>query len=112
MDIKISFLDKNNNLIKTINPKEDELINKRFKRKKSILDIALDNNIDLKYGCMGGSCSACKCEIINGGEFLDLEGVRKLVFKGMNENEILTCLVTLKDLKENQKVEITIKLLL
>ena len=82
MTINIVFFDKNNNLIKKLSLNKEETINKRFKRNKSILDIALDNNIDIKYGCMGGSCSACICEIITGSEFINREGLHEIVFKG------------------------------
>ncbi|MCA9460371.1 MAG: (2Fe-2S)-binding protein [Nanoarchaeota archaeon] len=111
MKINLVFFDKNNNLLKKLTLNEEETLNKRFKRKKSILDIALDNGIDLKYGCMGGSCSACICEIIKGGEFIDREGLHEIVFKGVKENEILTCIATLKDkIPKDNLIEIKLML--
>jgi len=109
--IKITFIDKNNNLIKTIQPKSDKLVNNRLKRPKSILDIALDNGIDIKFGCMGGSCSACKCQIIKGENQIDKEGLKKAVYKDIGNKEFLPCIAILKEnQKENEEIEI--KLLL
>ncbi len=31
--------------------------------KRSLLDDMLDNGAQVFFGCMGGSCSACKCKI-------------------------------------------------
>ena len=110
MTLKITFLDKNNNLIKTIHPKPEELINKRSKKAKSLLDIGLDNGVDIKFGCMGGSCSACKCKIIKGENQIDKEGLNKQIYKDVKDDEFLSCIGTVKENKEDQ--EIKIKLLL
>ena len=44
--------------------------NENFKiigsEKKSILDVALDNNIDAPYSCQGGACASCIGRIISG----------------------------------------------
>ena len=34
--------------------------------KKSVLDVALDNNIDAPYSCQGGICSTCIARIKKG----------------------------------------------
>lgn len=35
-------------------------------RKSSILDLILDNEIDVPYSCMSGSCGSCKAKLIHG----------------------------------------------
>lgn len=75
---------------------EDDLVNKRFNRQNSILDISLNNNLDIPYGCMGGSCSACVCELVKGKDAVDKEGLHEQVYKGIGEEDILTCISTIK----------------
>ena len=94
---KILVYDKNSNLIKEIVVTDENSYNKILKRKKSILDILLDNKVDVYYGCMGGSCSACKCEILSGEECIDREGLHEQIYKEVSPNEILSCIATIKD---------------
>lgn len=112
--IEINIFDKNNNHIKKLNISEEEAYNKRFKRKKSILDIMLDNDINAKYGCMGGSCSACITEVLEGREHINNEGLTKQVYKGLNENDILTCISTLifetNENRNNKQIKLRLKL--
>jgi ferredoxin len=108
--IKINFIDKNEKEIKQIKINKENLIKRR--RKKSILEIAIENNIPMKYGCMGGSCGACISKIINGEEYLNIEGMRKLVYKGLKENEFLPCIAQIKEEYEDKDIEIKIQLLL
>lgn len=99
--VKVTINDKKNSLDKDI------LID----NSKSILDNMIDNNVQVFYGCMGGSCGACKCEITYGIEFIEKEAIRPKVYRGVKENEVLTCIAKLKkDIPNN--AQITIKKLL
>jgi ferredoxin len=107
----IKVLNKDGNLINEIEVNVENTFNKILKRKKSILDILLDNKIDIYYGCMGGSCSACVCEIIEGKEHIDKEGLHEQVYKGIGEKDFLSCIATIKDESiENGIIEIKTKL--
>ncbi len=104
MTTKLKILDKNENIIKIVNLEEKDLIT-RSGREKSILDIMLDNDIDMFYGCMGGSCGACICDLENGGEFVEKEKIRPKVYKNVSEKEILTCIAGLKTpFKDNSEI--------
>lgn len=106
---KVLVYDKNENLLKSLNLTEEDLINKRFKRKKSILDILLDNNIQIFFGCMGGSCSACVCKVKSGEEFIDREGVGAQIFQGIAKEELLTCIATIRqNLSDSDTIELVL----
>ncbi len=94
---KLVFLNKDNKLLGELELSNQNLYNRIIKRKKSFLDLALDNDIQLNYACMGGSCSACKCDIIEGLEFLNKEEVSKQIYANVKENECLTCIASIKD---------------
>lgn len=108
MDVKINFYSKDNNFIRTIIVPEEKRYNPRLRRKKSILDIGLDNNIDIKYGCMGGSCSACICEVISGEEYVEIGGIKEQVYKTEGK-KFLSCMATIKE-ELPQNAEVSIKL--
>ena len=108
---KLKVFNKDGNMIATVDVTEEKSYNKILRRKKSILDILLDNKIDIYYGCMGGSCSACVCEIISGGEHIDREGLHEQIYKGIGEKDILTCIATIKDSSmQDGEIEIKTKL--
>mgnify|MGYP006270193911 CR=1 FL=1 len=108
--VKLRVFDKDDKEIKTLELKDEQLVNQRFKRKNSILDILLDNGVNMFYGCMGGSCSACVCDLINGEEYIEREGVHEQVYKGISENEFLTCIASIKQgLSEDSIIEIRTK---
>ena len=108
---KLKVFDKDDNLMMSLDVTNENSYNKILKRKKSILDILLDNKIDIYYGCMGGSCSACVCEVMSGSEHIDREGLHEQIYKGINEKDILTCIATIKDgSMENGEIEIKTKL--
>ncbi len=102
MSIKITIIDKNNKLEKDINIKKQD---------RSILDNMLDEDIQIFYGCMGGSCGACKCQIEEGEEFIEKEGIRPKIYKGISGKEFLPCVAKLKK-NIPQDAKITIKKLL
>lgn len=97
MTVKFTFYDKDESPLKSFQVDKNQMYNRILKMPKSILDIALDNDIDIKYGCMGGSCSACICEVIDGAEHINKEGLRKQVFKGVEEKQLLTCISSVRE---------------
>lgn len=108
--IRIKIFDKNENIIKELDIKYKDTVNERFKRKKSILDILLDNDINVRFGCMGGSCSACVTEVIKGINLINNEGVSRQIYRGVPEKHILTCISTIDKEEENFEGEIELKL--
>ncbi len=67
--------------------------NENFKiigsEKKSILDVALDNNIDAPYSCQGGICSTCIARIKKGS--VKMESNQILTDEEIDDGLILTC---------------------
>ena len=67
--------------------------NENFKiigsEKKSILDLALDNNIDAPYSCQGGICSTCIARIKKGS--VKMESNQILTDEEIDDGLILTC---------------------
>ena len=67
--------------------------NENFKiigsEKKSILDLALDNNIDAPYSCQGGICSTCIARIKKGS--VKMETNQILTDEEIDDGLILTC---------------------
>jgi len=56
---------------------------------KTILDIALDNDIDAPYSCQGGICSACLAKINKGSVKMDNNQI--LTDDEVEDGYILTC---------------------
>lgn len=105
--VKLLISSSNGSLIKEITLNDENLINQRFKRKKSILDLLIENGINIHFGCMGGSCSACVVELISGEENIDREGCGNQIYRGIAINQMLTCIAAIKQgLDENSKVEL------
>jgi ring-1,2-phenylacetyl-CoA epoxidase subunit PaaE len=67
--------------------------NENFKiigsEKKSVLDVALDNNIDVPYSCQGGICSTCIARIKKGT--VKMETNQILTDEEIDDGLILTC---------------------
>lgn len=96
MDIKLIFYSKDNSFLGEYIIPKDKRYNKTLRRKKSVLDIAIDNNVPIKFGCMGGSCSACICEIKSGQDYIEKGGIKEQIYVTEGKN-ILTCMATIKD---------------
>ena len=62
---------------------------------KTILDIALDNDIDAPYSCQGGVCSACIAKLISGN--INMENNQILTEEEINDGLILACQSKSKD---------------
>lgn len=56
---------------------------------ESILDAALDDDIDLPYSCQGGVCTACRGKCLSGK--VDLTEVEGLSDAEMKQGYVLTC---------------------
>ena len=96
MSVKITIIDKNNKFEKDIYIK---------KLDRSILDNMLDEDINIFYGCMGGSCGACICQIEEGEEFIEKEGIRPKIYKNLKEKQFLPCVAKLKkNMPEDAKI--------
>ncbi len=48
---------------------------------ETILDVAIDNDIDMPYSCQSGICTACQGRLLNGSVEMD-------VSDGLSEEEI------------------------
>ena len=48
---------------------------------ETILDVAIDNDIDMPYSCQSGVCTACQGRLLNGSVEMD-------VSDGLSEEEI------------------------
>lgn len=69
---------------------------------KNILKQLIEKDVKIYFGCMGGSCGACACDVIKGREFINSEALKKPVFSGLESNQILVCISKLK--KDNNEV--------
>lgn len=107
--VLIKVFDKKDRLIMDIDAKPEHRYNQRLRRKKSILAILLDNQIELYYGCMGGSCSACVTELVSGEEFIDKEGLHEQIYKGIRGKDFLSCIATVKDEIDEDNSTIVLK---
>lgn len=74
--------------------------------KKSLLDDMLDNGVQVFFGCMGGSCSACKCRIVKGADLIDKEALGEQRYGDVKENEFLSCITRVKEGVDNKEIEI------
>ena len=108
--VRLMIYSNENNLVKTLDIREEDAYNKVLKRKKSILDILLDNKVDIYYGCMGGSCSACKCIILSGLDNINKEGLHEMIYKNIEDNEILSCISTIRNFSSDKTIEIKLVL--
>lgn len=68
---------------------------------KSVLEAALDNDLDLPYSCQTGSCNSCKSTLLSGElKTIGISNKRE----DLNDNEFLLCCTY--PLSENVKVKI------
>ena len=56
---------------------------------KTILDLALDNDIDAPYSCQGGICSTCLAKIVKGSVKMDNNQI--LTEDEINDGYVLSC---------------------
>ncbi len=68
---------------------ENENFNIKGSSKKSLLEIALNNNVNAPYSCQGGICSTCIARIKKGS--VKMETNQILTDEEIDEGFILTC---------------------
>ncbi len=68
---------------------DDEEFNFVMDQKKTILDAALDQDIDAPYSCQGGVCSSCICRITEGSAVMEKNSI--LTDSEIAEGLILAC---------------------
>ena len=92
--------------------KDNSLLNQiQINSKDDILKQILNNDLQIYYGCLGGSCGACACTITKGKEHIEKEATKKAVYKGLKENEFLPCIAKIKEnVNKNEIIEIKKKL--
>ena len=61
----------------------------KMNKSESLLDSALDNDIDLPYSCQSGVCSACQGKLISGS--VEMEVSDGLSDDELEEGYILCC---------------------
>jgi len=94
--MKLSIYNKDNSLEKEIECNSE----------KTLLDQMLVNNSSIHTGCFGGSCGACKCEIIEGEKFIDREAIKLAVYKDLKNNQVLPCIAKLKENVKDGEVKL------
>ena len=60
-----------------------------MKKSETILDAALENDIDLPYSCQSGVCTACQGKLISGS--VDMDVSDGLSDEEISEGYILCC---------------------
>ncbi|MFO7720228.1 MAG: ferredoxin--NADP reductase [Gillisia sp.] len=68
---------------------DDENFNLTMDGKKTVLEVALDNDIDVPYSCQGGICSSCIARITEGTAIMRKNQI--LTDSEIAEGLILTC---------------------
>ena len=92
---KAKVYDKNGNF-----EREIELTQNR-----SLLDSMLDNGVQVFFGCMGGSCSACKVKITKGMDKIDREAKGEQRYTDVKEDEVLSCIADVKEGVDGETIE-------
>ncbi|NOY48718.1 MAG: 2Fe-2S iron-sulfur cluster binding domain-containing protein, partial [Chlorobi bacterium] len=68
---------------------DDEETTFEMSQKQSILEAALDNDIDAPYSCQGGICSSCIAKLVEGKATMRQNNI--LTDSELEEGLILTC---------------------
>ncbi len=68
---------------------DDEEFTFDMDQKKTILDAALDKDIDAPYSCQGGVCSSCICRVKNGTALMEKNSI--LTDGEIEEGLVLAC---------------------
>lgn len=74
--------------------------------KRSLLDDMLDNGAQVFFGCMGGSCSACKCKITKGIEYIDKEAMGDQRYDDVGDDEVLSCIARVRQDVDGKDIEL------
>lgn len=73
----------------------DEETSVRLKPGKTILDLALENDLPLDHSCTAGTCGSCRVIALENAEALEPRGEvesETAETRGFHENERLACL--------------------
>lgn len=73
-----------------------DLGNFHMDSKKSILENAEENGIDIWYSCRSGACFACWCHIVAGKEHIDI-GKFDIPLVDVEEDDCLSCISWVDD---------------
>ena len=68
---------------------DGENFNFEMKKSESLLDTALENDIDLPYSCQSGVCTACQGKLVSGT--VEMEVSDGLSDEEIDEGYILCC---------------------
>ena len=68
---------------------DDEEYQYSMKPRMSILDAAIENDVDAPYSCKGAVCSTCKARVLKGKARMDMNYA--LLDDEVNSGYILTC---------------------
>ena len=68
---------------------DGENFNFEMKKSESLLDTALENDIDLPYSCQSGVCTACQGRLVSGT--VEMEVTDGLSDEEIDEGYILCC---------------------
>ncbi|MFC5047719.1 2Fe-2S iron-sulfur cluster-binding protein [Aquimarina hainanensis] len=68
---------------------DDEEVTFVMDRKKTILEAAIEEDIDVPYSCQGGVCSSCICKITEGTAVMSKNGI--LTDSEIEEGLVLAC---------------------
>ncbi len=68
---------------------DDEEFSFTMDQKKTILDAALDEDIDAPYSCQGGVCSSCICKVVEGTAVMEKNSI--LTDGEIAEGLVLAC---------------------
>ena len=68
---------------------DEEMVTLTMPKNKTVLQMALDNDIDVPYSCQGGICSSCVARITEGTAEMEKNSI--LVDSEIEEGLILTC---------------------
>jgi ring-1,2-phenylacetyl-CoA epoxidase subunit PaaE len=68
---------------------DEEEVTLSMPKNKTVLQIALDNDIDVPYSCQGGICSSCVARIVEGTAEMEKNSI--LVDSEIEEGLVLTC---------------------
>jgi len=84
---------------------------------KSIVQLAKENNIKISTSCLAWACGMCKCQVLQGGEYIDPEKLSKplgevVLDKDRNPTSIFACISGIKteSLSQSEHETITLKM--
>jgi ring-1,2-phenylacetyl-CoA epoxidase subunit PaaE len=68
---------------------DDEKTTLLMNQSQTVLEVALENDIDAPYSCQGGVCSSCICRVTEGSAIMRQNNI--LTDSEVNEGLVLSC---------------------